>query len=143
MRKGRLPYLLPNMFSRTLNRPCALAVSLSGLVCVMLHAGNLQAAPVSSLLALETDEAEEEVGTTAEVLGIRFVENSTSSMILERNGQEYIVDLATRTIRQNDSRLVPTTTGSQQAASATSGSADANLGMRVFQEQCSMCHRND
>jgi len=143
MRKGRLPYLLPNMFSRTLNRPCALAVSLSGLVCVMLHAGNLQAAPVSSLLALETDEAEEEVGTTAEVLGIRFVENSTSSVILERNGQEYIVDLATRTIRQNDSRLVPATTGSQQAASATSGSADANLGMRVFQEQCSMCHGND
>jgi len=146
MRK-RLPYLLPNMFSLTLNQHCALvAVFLSGLACVMLHAGHLQAAPVSSLLALETDEAEEEVATTAvlaEVLGVRFVENSTSSVILERNGQEYIVDLATRTIRQNDSRSAPAITASQQAAAATSRSADANLGMRVFQQQCSMCHGND
>src|SRR5262245_53664298 len=110
MRRGLL-YLLPKTFSLTLKRHCALVEdSLSGRVWLRLHAGNLQAAPVSSLFALEADEAEEEVATTAvlaEVLGIRFVENSTSSVILERNGQEYIVDLATRTIRQDDSRSAP------------------------------------
>lgn len=147
MQKAGLLHLLPNMFSLNLSRTCASAVvCVCGLACVMLHARNLQAAPVSSFLALETEEAEEEAVTAAvlaEALGIRFVENSTSSVILERNGQEYIVDLATRTIRQNDSRAAPATTGPQQAASATSRSADTNLGIRVFQQQCSMCHGND
>ena len=32
----------------------------------------------------------------AATLGVRFVEGSTSSVILERDGKEYVVDLATR-----------------------------------------------
>src|SRR5437867_4142495 len=34
-------------------------------------------------------------------------------------------------------------TGAQQAAPATSRPVDINLGIRVFQQQCSPCHGND
>jgi len=144
MRKASLPHLLPNMFSLNLNRPSALAmVSVSGLVCVMLNAGKLQGSPVSPVFARESGEADTTTAVLARALGIRFVEDSTSFVIVEGNGQEYIVDLATRTIRENDGKPALAATRTQQAAPGTSRPADTNLGIRVFQQQCSPCHGND
>src|ERR1043166_864093 len=139
MRKACLPHLLPNMFSLNLNRPCALAVvCVSGLVCVMLNA----ATPVYPSFARESGASNATTAVLAEALGIRFVEDSTSFVIVERNGQEYIVDLATRTIRENNARPALAPTGAQQAP-ATPRPADTNLGIRVFQQLCSTCHGKD
>jgi mono/diheme cytochrome c family protein len=144
MRKGSLPNMLPNVFSCVVSRRFALAlVPVIGLHCVLLTAvGKLQAAPASSLLAHESEEAAGATAVLAGALGIRFVENSTSSVIVERDGQEYFVDLASRTIRENDARAAPAATVPQQAA-ATTRPADTSLGIQVFQQQCSMCHGDD
>jgi len=68
----------------------------------------------------------------AEALGIRFVEGSASTLIVEREGREYVVDLATRTIRENGSAIT-----NPQLQQTPSSSAD---GAAIFRQQCSTCH---
>src|SRR5262244_1263304 len=96
-----------------------------GLVVLVLTAP-LQARTVES-----PDEA---TALLASALGVRFVEGSTSLVIVERNGQEYVVDLVAKTIRENkdtaENHASPARV--QQAASPSSPADDKNLGARVF-----------
>jgi hypothetical protein len=43
-----------------------------------------------------------------EDLGIAFVEGSTSSLIVERNGKRYVVDLVSRSVKETESSPTPT-----------------------------------
>jgi hypothetical protein len=43
----------------------------------------------------------------AAALGVAFVENSTSSLIVEREGKKYLVDLSTRTIKELEASPAP------------------------------------
>lgn len=56
-------------------------------------------------------------------LGVSFVEDSTSSLVLERDGSRYLVDLSTRTIRRLDA-------AERERAS----------GKDVFTRNCAVCH---
>jgi mono/diheme cytochrome c family protein len=69
-------------------------------------------------------------------LGVRFVEGSASSVILERDGKEYVVDLAARTVREIDPLLEVASAETQQAPPADPGAA-------IFQQQCASCHGAD
>lgn len=70
-------------------------------------------------------------GELAAALGISFVPNSASTLVLERDGKRYVVDLASRTVEE---------TG--RAAAARDGKADAG-GAVVFAQNCAQCHGND
>src|SRR5690349_18935966 len=50
---------------------------------------------------VESERPNEVTAPLASALGVRFVEGSTSLVIVERNGQEYVVDLVAKTIREN------------------------------------------
>ena len=111
------------------------------LVALIVLAGteSLQAGTV------EGERPNEVPAPLASALGVRFVEGSTSLVIVERNGQEYVVDLVAKTIRENKDTAENAATAArlQQAASPSSPAADKNLGARVFQQQCAACHGVD
>jgi mono/diheme cytochrome c family protein len=72
-------------------------------------------------------------------LGIEFVKDSTSNLIVERNGRRYLVDLVARTVRE---------TGPAEAARPpipASGRSSAlpalpSDGGKVFASNCATCH---
>jgi len=78
----------------------------------------------------------------AATLGVHFLEGSTTSLFLERDGKRYLVDLATQTIREENPVRQVASTESQQAPAASSPQA-ANSGASIFQQQCSTCHGAD
>lgn len=69
-------------------------------------------------------------------LGIRFIEGSTSTMMLERNGKQYLVDLAAKTVKEQGQPASPM----PKPASEAQGQAD---GAAIFQQRCSPCHGAD
>jgi mono/diheme cytochrome c family protein len=83
-------------------------------------------------------------------LGISFVENSTSSVLVEREGKEYIVDLAARTIREVTATAVPAAVSSRTGAAESlvraadqPTAADQPRGADIFNRNCSRCHGPD
>jgi mono/diheme cytochrome c family protein len=61
-------------------------------------------------------------------LGISFVENSTSTLIMRRDGRTYLIDLASRTINEADPQP---------------GGANQPQGAAVFAHNCAQCHGPD
>jgi mono/diheme cytochrome c family protein len=78
----------------------------------------------------------------AAALGVHFVEGSTTSLVLERDGKQYVVDLAAQTIREEDPVRQVASTELQQTPAASSAS-NANSGASIFRQQCSTCHGAD
>jgi mono/diheme cytochrome c family protein len=94
------------------------------------------------LLAGETrSPAAEPEPPIAAALGVHFVEGSTSSLILERDGKRYLVDLATQTVTAADP--VQVASADQQQAPAARPGAAGNPGATIFQQQCASCHGAD
>jgi mono/diheme cytochrome c family protein len=73
-------------------------------------------------------------GGLAASLGVHFIEGSNSTVMLERDGKQYIVDLAAKTVRENDS---------QTASTQTAPSGPQPDGAAIFQQRCAMCHGPD
>jgi mono/diheme cytochrome c family protein len=89
--------------------------------------------------------AEEKSSSSAEpayplaaALGIEFVDGSTSSVVLERDGKQYLVDLSARSIREMDPVSRVASVQPQQVSPSA-----ANSGAAIFQQQCSSCHGSD
>jgi len=78
----------------------------------------------------------------AAALGVHFLEGSATSLVLERDGKQYVVDLTTQTIREEIPVLQVASTELQQAPAAPSASS-SNSGASIFQQQCSTCHGAD
>jgi mono/diheme cytochrome c family protein len=81
-----------------------------------------------------------EAPPSAAGLGVEFVENSTTSLIVERNGKRYLVDLATHTITDADAGE-----GAAPAAAAmeSSRSQAPSGGSAIFVKNCASCHGED
>jgi len=78
--------------------------------------------------------------TTA--LGVEFVKGSTSTVILERGGKKYVVDLVARTIREAEPHSeVSGPMGKAEPAAALV--ADQPDGAAIFKHNCVMCHGPD
>jgi mono/diheme cytochrome c family protein len=78
----------------------------------------------------------------ADALGIHFVEGSTSTVLLERQGKRYLIDLGTRTIREQDAPAAAIAENSKGPA-PPSASKDLEMGAKVFADKCSPCHGTD
>ena len=96
MQDRSLPFRpnLLNALSSILRWRCFGAATVLGLVSISSPA---LAVPAASVLESENETAAGTTRALGEALGIRFVEGSSSSLIVERNGQEYIVDLVMAT----------------------------------------------
>ncbi len=78
----------------------------------------------------------------AATLGIMFVEGSTSTVLVERDGKKYIVDLAARTVREAEP-AAPAREPARKPQSASTFVADQPEGASVFKQKCSTCHGPD
>jgi len=104
----------------------------------------VHAATNPAAVAAEREAPVATAAALAEFLGVRFVEGSTSSVVVERDGREYVIDIASRSIRENDLKPTPVVAVDEQAQSAAAtAQADQNLGTRIFQQNCVICHGQD
>ncbi|MGH9449155.1 MAG: DUF5777 family beta-barrel protein [Terriglobia bacterium] len=76
-------------------------------------------------------------------LGIEFVTNSRTSVIVERGGKRYLVDLASHRITDVDDP--PQTGAYQRVAKASRSALVANPaeGAAIFKQKCASCHGAD
>jgi mono/diheme cytochrome c family protein len=116
--------------------PALIALLIALVYALLLHVAELRAEKVTDPTAAEP------VTPLAAALGVRFVEGSTSSLVLERDGKEYVVDLATQTIRENNPPLQLASAEPQQGAAAQS-TTGASAGASIFRQQCASCHGGD
>ncbi|MBV9036324.1 MAG: cytochrome c, partial [Acidobacteriaceae bacterium] len=70
----------------------------------------------------------------ARALGVSFPSDSTSTLILERDGKKYLIDVASRNIRS----LTPLA-GTPASLSSTGEHPSA----AIFQQKCAACHGKD
>jgi mono/diheme cytochrome c family protein len=76
----------------------------------------------------------------AAALGIEFVKDSSSSVIVERGGKRYVVDLVARTVREADPAPMPAHPISGNTEAGSAFMAPQVDGARVFKDHCAMCH---
>jgi mono/diheme cytochrome c family protein len=73
-------------------------------------------------------------------LGVEFVKGSTSTVILDRGGKKYVVDLVARTIREADTHSDVSKPMDNAVAALP---ADQPDGATIFKRNCVMCHGPD
>jgi mono/diheme cytochrome c family protein len=114
----------------------------------LIAEGNIPAgAPASSYGQQNTSLSQGASNTLAQSLGIEFVKGSTSTVVINRKGKRYLINLATRSIREIDPPPTPSPTATLSAQthvarpSAFAGSQQE--GAAIFKHNCSMCHGAD
>ena len=149
MRRHYSPIDFPDPCSRTsdfLRYPGGIwvaAVSITCLLALVLQPSKTQAATGSSPDGVASMATPGTPSPLAEMLGVRFIEGSTSAVLIERGGKTYVVDLMAQTIREGDLHRVGYTEGQQSLASPQSSARDPELGAKVFADKCSACHGAD
>jgi mono/diheme cytochrome c family protein len=116
------------------------------LIALLIAFSHILALQVSELRAAgPTAPSAEPATPLAAALGVRFVDGSTSSVILERDGKEYVVDLATQTIRETSPtpQVARAESPESQQGAAASSAPPANSGASLFRQQCASCHGAD
>jgi mono/diheme cytochrome c family protein len=73
---------------------------------------------------------------SAAALGVSFVNGSSSTVLIQRDGRTYLVDIAAQTVREADPPAGPSQAASQAASQAPSGA-------NVFAQHCAECHGAD
>jgi mono/diheme cytochrome c family protein len=68
----------------------------------------------------------------AKSLGVSFPAESRSTVLLERDGKKYLIDVAARTVHE-----LPQATNSPQNSTSQGGQA---AGAATFQQNCAVCH---
>jgi len=76
-------------------------------------------------------------------LGIEFVEGSTSSLVVERGGKRYLVDLASQMITAADPPAPPRAPVARRMTQGLAPAANQGEGSKIFAQKCSMCHGSD
>lgn len=94
----------------------------------------------SSVAAQNTTHSNTLYDSLARTLGIEFVKDSTSTLIVQHDGKKYEVDLVTRTIREIDPPAGTSLSTRTQAASRSAFAGKQLEGAVIFRQNCSMCH---
>ncbi|MGH9377798.1 MAG: DUF5777 family beta-barrel protein [Terriglobia bacterium] len=74
----------------------------------------------------------------ADTLGVKFVDGSTSTVMLSRGGKEYLLNLSTHAISEVQPAVAMAPQGNQKALLASH-----SAGLRIFETKCSACHGTD
>jgi mono/diheme cytochrome c family protein len=144
--------VITNQFGRRrnkigiLSKQFIICLAATGLLCLAptLH----QAAKGQHSSSTATPDISIKAGSdwdssTADALGVQFIEGSSSSVIVNRDGVKYLVDLADHTVREVESPKPTPVPHPQEVALVSSGANSAQLGAKIFVEKCSMCHGKD
>ena len=76
----------------------------------------------------------------AEMLGVRFIPGSASTLLMQRDGKTYLVDLSSQTIREKlpDSPAAAPTAAHLEPAHFSP--PQPQPGAQIFGDKCAMCH---
>lgn len=136
-------HLGPNSVLKKRFAVCMLAAGLACSVTTLLHAAS---ARPSSGTAQQVVAVNSEVASNpapADAVGVQFIDGSTTSVIVQRDGKKYVVDLANHTVREVAASGPPAQTHLQETASNEGGAGNVQLGAKVFIHNCSVCHGTD
>lgn len=128
----------------TLYRPVAVFLIASGLIFPahsLLHADKMH--PSSNMAPYVTVTAPGSDSAAVDAVGVQFIDGSTTSVIVHRNGKKYVVDLVNHTVQEFDPLSRPAETHLQQTASTETTPENVQLGAKTFIQNCSVCHGMD
>jgi mono/diheme cytochrome c family protein len=75
-------------------------------------------------------------------LGIEFIQDSNSTLIVERDGKRFLVDLVTHTIRESEASPA-SSSAPQTNPSGSALAASQPDGATIFKQKCASCHGPD
>jgi len=79
----------------------------------------------------------------AESLGVRFIPGSSSTVLIEREGKTYLVDLADRSIQEKDSPSASSPVTVAHLESSHASPPDVEPPAKIFADDCASCHGTD
>jgi mono/diheme cytochrome c family protein len=82
-------------------------------------------------------------GPLATYLGVEFLKDSTTTVLLEHDGKRYVVDLVARTIREGEPLAAAHVASAAIGLVAAAPAKDPAEGASVFKRNCTMCHGPD
>jgi mono/diheme cytochrome c family protein len=109
------------------------------LFILMFPAASLEAANPAAASPAAPDPGEPTT-VLARNLGIHFIPGSSSSVLIERDGRTYMVDLAAQSIKVNDSPAPSFPGTAVHLAAAHSSPQNEPSGAEVFAHNCAVCH---
>lgn len=118
---------------------CSLIVA--AICAIRTPAGMAESAKDSSTRPRVAASSAASPDNLAQALGIEFVQGSTSTLIVQRDGKRYLVNLVTRSIAPAQSPAE--TSAPKPARSGSSFVAEQPQGALVFKQNCSKCHGVD
>ncbi len=109
------------------------------LLLLMFATQNLRAANPSAAPAASASPAS---GTLVleRALGIQFIPGSSSTVLIERDGKTYLVDLAGQTIQEQEAFPAGPQQAAPQLMADHASGAETPAGSKVFAENCAGCH---
>ena len=115
--------------------------SRSSVYClIVLPTQSLQAAANPSAASMRSTGPAGGTIPLAESLGVHFIPGSSSTVLIERDGKAYLVDLAQRTIQEQDSPSMPPAIRPSHLESAHSSPPEDPSGAKIFAGNCAACH---
>lgn len=109
-----------------------------GLWSLVYSQGHLQAASASPSAASAGPAGAS--AALAASLGVQFIAGSTSTLLIERDGRTYLVDLAGRTVQLKNPATVASAAPPAQLAPAHASTPDPPSGAEIFATNCARCH---
>jgi mono/diheme cytochrome c family protein len=79
----------------------------------------------------------------ATYLGVEFVKDSTTTVLLQRGGKSYVVDLMAQTVREAEPLSIAHVSSAAKGPSAATPRRDPVDGASIFKRNCAMCHGPD
>ena len=144
--------VVENRFGQLQKRICALrirfVVCLGGtaILCLapaLLHAAKGEPSSNTAAPDISTKAGSVWNSSMADALGVQFIDGSSSSVIVNRNGKKYLIDLANRTVSELDSSKPVPDPHPQKTALVNNNANNGQLGAKIFIEKCSTCHGRD
>jgi len=122
------------------------SVAVMPMICLWsltLQTQGLKAAANPSAASTAAIDPAGGTSSLAKSLGVHFLPGSSSTVLIERDGKTYLVDLTARSVREEDSPSPSPPETVAHLESSHSSPQDVPLGAKIFADKCAVCHGAD
>ena len=111
-----------------------------GLLSLATQTRHVQAAANPPAHSPEAARPDGDTAPSAESLGVHFVPGSSSTIMIERDGKTYLVNLAEQTIQEKNSQVPASAGASAHLEPSHSSPQQVQAGAKIFAANCAKCH---
>ena len=129
-----------------LSKRFIICLAAAGILClapILLQAEKRRPSSSTAVPDISNKAGSDRGSSTADTLGVHFIDGSSSSIIVHRNGKNYVVDLKSRTIHEVESSNPVSAPQLREIALVDATPIRTQQGAKIFVEKCSMCHGKD